>query len=90
MGSTLREESKLFQEIVRNDSSIFIALDKDAEKKSKSIISKLLSYGIEIFKIDTSEFEDVGTMTKEKFKLKKEEAINIKNDDYLLYEMMEL
>tara|TARA_Y100000034_G_scaffold23903_1_gene27702 strand:+ start:138 stop:1067 length:930 start_codon:yes stop_codon:yes gene_type:complete len=90
LGSTLREESKLFQEIVRNDSSIFIALDKDAEKKSKKIISKLLSYGIEIYKIDTSGFDDVGTMTKEEFAVKKHEAINIKNDDYLLYEMMEM
>ncbi len=35
LGSTLREESKLFQEIVKNDASIFLALDKDAEEKSK-------------------------------------------------------
>jgi len=90
MGSTLREESKLFQEIVRNDSSIFIALDKDADKKSKKIISKLLSYGIEVYKIDTAGFEDVGAMTKEEFAIRKHEAINIKNDDYLLYEMMEM
>ena len=90
LGSTLREESKLFQEIVRNDSSIFIALDKDAEKKSKKIISKLLSYGIEIYKIDTSGLDDVGVMTKEEFVTRKEEAINIKNDDYLLYEVMNL
>jgi len=90
LGSTLREESKLFQEIVRNDSSIFIALDKDADKKSKKIISKLLSYGIEIYKIDTSGFDDVGAMTKEEFATKKQEAVNIKNDDYLLYEMMEM
>jgi hypothetical protein len=90
LGSTLREESKLFQEIVKNDSSIFIALDKDAEEKSKKIIFKLLSYGVEVFKVDTSGFDDVGAMTKEEFNLRKQEAINIKNDDYLLYKMMEL
>jgi hypothetical protein len=29
-------------------------------------------------------------MTKEEFTERKQEAINIKNDDYLLYQMMEL
>ena len=34
LGSSLREDSKLFQEILRHDSTVFLALDSDAEKKT--------------------------------------------------------
>ena len=33
----LREESRLFQHIIKNDSSVFIALDPDAEEKAMKI-----------------------------------------------------
>jgi DNA primase len=35
LGSTLREDSKLFQEITKHDTPIYIALDPDAERKTK-------------------------------------------------------
>ena len=38
LGSTLREDSKLLQAIVKNDAAIFLALDPDAEKKSTKLI----------------------------------------------------
>ena len=38
LGSTLREESKLFQGIVLNDSPVYLALDEDARKKQEYII----------------------------------------------------
>ena len=88
LGSTLREESKLFQEIVKNDASVFLALDKDAEEKSKKIISKLILYDVETYAIDTSGFEDVGEMTKDEFKLRKENATNVATENYLLYKKM--
>jgi len=88
LGSTLREESKLFQEIVKNDASVFLALDKDAEEKSKKIISKLVLYDVEAYVIDTSGFEDVGEMTKDEFKLRKENATNVATENYLLYKKM--
>ena len=88
LGSTLREESKLFQEIVKNDACVFLALDKDADEKSKKIISKLVLYGIETYEIDTSGFEDVGEMTKDEFKLRKDNATNVATENYLLYKKM--
>jgi len=88
LGSTLRENSKLFQQIVKNDTPIYIGLDIDAETKSKKIIKDLLNYGIEIYKIDTSGFEDIGSMTKEEFLKRKNEAVLYDSNDYLLYEAL--
>ena len=86
LGSTLRENSKLFQQIVKNDTPVYIGLDVDADRKSKKIIKDLLNYGIEIYKIDTSGFEDIGSMTKEEFSKRKKEAVLYESNDYLLYE----
>ena len=88
LGSTLRENSKLFQQIVKNDTPVYIGLDVDAEKKSKKIIKDLLNYGIEIYKIDTSGFDDIGSMTKDEFIKRKNEAALYDSNDYLLYEAL--
>ena len=88
LGSTLRENSKLFQQIVKNDTPVYIGLDIDAEKKSKKIIKDLLNYGIEIYKIDTSGFDDIGSMTKDEFIKRKNEAALYDSNDYLLYEAL--
>ena len=83
LGSTLREDSKLFQAIVKNDAAIFLALDPDAEKKTTKLISKLLLYGIEVHKVDVSGYNDVGEMPREEFLKRKETASFIGDDDYL-------
>lgn len=84
LGSTLREESKLFQEVVRNDSTIYLALDPDAEKKSMHLIRKLMSYGIEIYKVDVSPYNDVAEMSKEEFHKRKTESVVMDSNNYLL------
>jgi len=84
LGSTLREKSKLFQKIVQHDTPIYLALDADAEKKETRIINLLLKYGIETYKIDTTGYEDVGAMTKERAQERKEKATFITQGDYLL------
>ena len=88
LGSTLRENSKLFQQIVKNDTPIYVGLDIDAENKSKRIIKDLLNYGIEIYKIDTSGYDDIGSMTKEEFLKRKYGAALYESNDYLLYEAL--
>tara|TARA_R110000824_G_scaffold101386_1_gene240833 strand:- start:1021 stop:1962 length:942 start_codon:yes stop_codon:yes gene_type:complete len=88
LGSTLRENSKLFQQIVKNDTPVYIGLDVDAEKKSKKIIKDLLNYGIEIYKVDTSGYDDIGSMTKKEFLKRKDEAVLYESNDYLLYEAL--
>ena len=84
LGSTLRENSKLFQEIVKNDTPVFIALDNDAEDKSVKLISTLLSYGVETYKIDTSDYQDVGEMTKEEYQERKTNAKFVNPDTFMI------
>ena len=84
LGSTLKESSKLFQAIVINDTPVFIALDQDAQQKEQRIMKKFINYGVEVYKVDTSGYDDVGSMTKEVFKKRKENATFIAQDDYLL------
>ena len=90
LGSTLREESSLFQEIVKNDACIYLALDPDAEKKTNKIISNLLQYGIELYHIDVTGFDDVGEMTKEEFLERKQNASFIGDNDYLFMKSLNL
>lgn len=84
LGSELRENSRLFMELIRRDSVIYIALDPDAEKKAETLIKELLNYGAEMYKIDIPAGRDVGDMTHEEFLACKREARLIKDSDYLL------
>ena len=84
LGSTLRENSALFQAIVKGGNRVFLALDEDASKKTRSISRLLLKYGIETYEIDTSGIEDVGDMSKEEFQVRKSKASFIEKDNYLL------
>ena len=86
LGSTIREESRLFQEIVKKDTAVYIALDSDAQKKEDRIIKLLLKYGIEVYKVDTSGYEDVGVMPKELFNKRKNEASLIEDNFYSIFE----
>ena len=85
LGSTLRADSRLIQKIVYNDTPVYIALDRDAKKKENKLIEKFLEYGIEIYKIDTTAYDDVGAMPKANFLHLKKKATLINSDNYLLY-----
>jgi DNA primase len=84
LGSTLSEKSKLFYEIVKNDTPVFLALDPDAHKKTSKLISLFLKYDIETRLVDIDPYDDVGSMTKNEFKRRKEEASILTIDNYLL------
>tara|TARA_R110000744_G_scaffold262627_2_gene377199 strand:- start:516 stop:1454 length:939 start_codon:yes stop_codon:yes gene_type:complete len=88
LGSTLRKGSDLLRQIVRNDTPIFIALDPDASSKERRIIKMLLEYDIELYKIDVTGYEDVGSMPKEVFRERKSNASFIDRDDYLLLNLL--
>ncbi len=90
LGSSLKEGSLLFQEIVNNDTPIYVALDQDAEKKALSLIKRLLKYGIEMHKVDISPFNDVGEMTREQFLQKKEKAKLLTTENYLQYKLQNI
>lgn len=84
LGSTIRENSKLFQEIIKKDPTIYLALDPDAEKKAERLIEDLLNYGAELYKVPIPAGIDVGDMTHEEYLEHKENSVLIKNRDYLL------
>ena len=64
LGSTLKETTKLFKKIVEKQTKVYIGLDEDALNKSMKIISLLLEYGLDVYKLDTSGIEDIGSITK--------------------------
>ena len=84
LGSTLKENSKLFQELAANNTTIYIALDPDVEKKALRLINNLMEYGIEVYKINIFPFSDVGEMSKNEFEERKKNAILMNSSNYLL------
>jgi len=84
LGSTLRDKAKLFQAIALNDTPVYLAFDQDVEKKTGQIIKNMLYYDIELYKIDTSGFEDIAEMPPRIFASRKQMAQAIDHDDYFL------
>jgi DNA primase len=88
LGSTLTENSKLFQEILKNNSIVYLALDSDAIEKEINIIKKLLLYEIEIYKIVVNPYKDIGEMSKDIFTKRKNNATIINQEKFMLYQML--
>ena len=88
LGSTIKENSRLFQKIVENNTPVYVALDEDAEKKERRIINLFLSYGITVMKVDTSGYEDVAVMPKEEIASRIESAHYIDNSINMLYNII--
>ena len=74
----------MFKEIVKNDTPVYLALDSDAKQKSNKLIRLFLKYGIEIYNIDVAPYSDVGEMSKEEFKTRKNSAEIVTAENYLL------
>jgi len=86
LGSYIKEDGKLFQEIVNHGSDVYLALDPDAEKTTRRIIQTLLSSDVKVYKIDILPYTDVGEMSKEEFLHRKSRASFLNDENYLLYE----
>ena len=82
LGSTLREDSKLFQALAIHDTPVFIALDPDAEKKAQWMIKSLMKYDLEIKKLNIGSYEDIGSMSPEVFQEKLKTAEDVDGDMY--------
>lgn len=83
LGSTIKEDSYVFQTIVEKCDTLYFALDADAAAKEDKIINLFMSYGIECYKIDTTGFDDVGEMDKATYKDRKENAELLSFGNYL-------
>lgn len=84
LGSTLNEKTKLFREIIKNDTPVYICLDKDAKKKELKIIENLLRYDVEVYRINLGDYEDLAEMEKETIRKRKEEAVLMNQERCLL------
>ncbi len=83
LGSSLKEDSKLLKKIVEHDTPVYIALDPDVEAKAMRLIKKMLTFDIEVYKIDITPYADVGEMTKKQFNIRKQNAELMTNDSFL-------
>ena len=88
LGSTLNENSKLFSKIVKNDTPVYLALDPDAHKKTNKLVSLFLKYDVEVRLVNVAPFSDVGEMTNEEFMARKQTAVLLNNENYLLSKIM--
>ena len=88
LGSTLRTDSSLIKKIVYNDTPVYVALDPDAAEKERKVIKTLLKYDVELYKIDVTGYEDVGSMPKDVFENRKQNATFIDRDNYLLLDLL--
>ena len=84
LGSTLNQNSILLRKIVKKDAGVYVALDPDAKKKELEIIKILLDFDIEVWKVDITGHDDVGSMNRGEFHKCLENATLITPDNYLL------
>ena len=88
LGSTMKENSKVFQEIVKREIPVYLALDPDAQKKQDWITEMLLSYDVPVYSVDVSGYKDVGEMEPEIFQDRLSKATFIDQTNYLLTKML--
>ena len=74
LGSSLRYDYELFQKIVKNQTPVLLALDPDAESKTHACAKLLSEFGIPVRILNVDGYEDVGSMSKDEFKIRKKEA----------------
>ena len=84
LGSSLREDSRLIKNVVENDTPVYIALDPDAEKKALNLIKKLLTFDIELYKVNIAPYSDVGEMSKEEYQKRKDQATLMNQESFLV------
>jgi hypothetical protein len=75
LGSTLNTKSNLFRKLVEKRPKIFIGLDDDALTKSLNVVWDMIQYGLDVKKIDTSDIEDLGSISKQEVTTLKNNSI---------------
>ena len=87
LGSSLRENHKLFQKICRNKHEVYLALDEDAKVKELGIAKKFREYGIACKSIPVNPYPDLAEMPRDEFIQRKQNADFITDLDYLHYKL---
>ncbi len=87
LGSSLREDSKLFNKIVSHDSTVCLALDPDAKQKEMKIAMNLAKYGIDVLKLEVFPYKDLAEMPREELLRRKSEAKHFSFYDWVSYSL---
>ena len=87
LGSTLRENSLLFQKICEKRPNVYLALDEDAKGKEFGIAKKLREYGIRTMSIKITPYRDIGEMPVAVVEERKQNAGIVSDLDYLHYKL---
>lgn len=90
LGSHLGENFKLFQQIVKHKTDVYLALDYDAYWKAQEIAKLLSSYDINVWLVKADKNKDVGDMTEEEFLDRLKKAEQWYEDDFLLRKIRSL
>ena len=83
LGSTLRATSNLFKKLVLKQPRVYVGLDDDALSKSLKVINTMIEYGLEVYKMDTSRIEDLGSISREDVNTIKEKSIHMTFENVL-------
>ena len=87
LGSTLREDSVLFQKICEKRPNVYLALDDDAKVKEFGIAKRLRGHGINTMSIKVAPYADIGEMPSEIVEERKQNADIVSDLDYLHYKL---
>jgi DNA primase len=87
LGSTLRENSILFQKICERKPNVYLALDDDVKDKEFGIAKRLGEYGINAMSIKITPYADIGEMPVEIVEERKQNADIVSDLDYLHYKL---
>ena len=87
LGSTLRENSILFQKICERKPNVYLALDDDVKDKEFGIAKRLREYGINAMSIKITPYADIGEMPVEIVEERKQNADIVSDLDYLHYKL---
>lgn len=85
LGSSLRPGYALFDKIVENQTPIILALDEDVKDKTHKIAQNLKEYNVDVKIMDTSGYDDVGSMPHQEIMQRLEQANNYSQEDRLFY-----
>ena len=55
-------KSRLFTKLVEEQTTVYIGFDADALQKSLRVIKNMIEYGLEVYKLDTSSIDDIGSL----------------------------
>lgn len=90
LGSSFSEKTLLFQNIVKNETPVVLALDPDASSKTHSYARKLSRHGIQVRILDLGKFADVGEMTKDESTKRRAFASSWRETDFLMNKLSKI